>query len=298
MKRVLVFAISALVLFVAGWSWLAFYPATPVDLGGVASMDGEARHLRVPVADGDSLDAWYVAGPEPAVVILFHGFGRNHERMWRYGQFLRKAGYHVVLPEFRSARERKRLPTTLGVHEAADAEAIYGWVRSQPELRGHVVGVFGESLGGSVALLLAAEHPDIDAIIDDSGFATGDRAISDGFKSFFLPPWPCTPLARWLGTRVTGYDAGKTDAIAAATTLRDRPILFIRGGADRRVSLGQTRALWEAAGSDDSLWVIPGAGHCEGWKRNRAEYEQRVTTFLDEHLLLAWARRNAGRGIR
>jgi hypothetical protein len=171
-------------------------------------------------------------------------------------------------------------------------------VHAQPELRGHVIGVFGESLGGSVALRLAAEHSDIDAIVDDSGFANGERAIADGFKSFFLPPWPFTPLARWFGERVTGYDAGATDALAAAATLSDRPIFFIHGANDRRVSPAQTRALWAAAGSDDSLWVVPGAGHCEGWKRERAAYEQRVTTFLDEHLLLAWARRNVGRGIR
>jgi pimeloyl-ACP methyl ester carboxylesterase len=294
-KRILVLGVSALVLFLGGWTWLAMYPALPVDLGGAPNLDGEARHLRLAVADGDSVDAWYLPGSEPGVVLLFHGFGRTHHRMWRYAQFLRRAGYHLLAIDFRSAREPHRLPSTLGYYEAADAQAAYDWVRAQPSLRGYTLGVLGESLGGSLALRLAATHRDVDAVVDDSGFTTGEQAIADAFRSFYLPAWPCTPLARWLAVRMTGVDPGQANTLDAARALGDRPILFIHGEKDRRLPMARTRDLWRAAGGKDSLWIVPGAGHNEGWKRDPKGYEQRVTSFFDEYLLLAWAQRGTGR---
>src|SRR4026208_2387371 len=112
MKRALI-AIAVLEVIVVAGSWYALYPPLPADLGGVASLDSEAEHVRIPVGN-DSLDGWYLRGSEPAVLLLLHGHGRTHERMWRYGQFLRRAGYSLLLIDFRSARASHRLPTTLG----------------------------------------------------------------------------------------------------------------------------------------------------------------------------------------
>ena len=66
--RVLVLALSAAALFAAGSAWLAFYPPVPRDLDGAPDLDSKARHVRIPVAS-DSLDAWYLAGNEPAMVM-------------------------------------------------------------------------------------------------------------------------------------------------------------------------------------------------------------------------------------
>ncbi|HYM80716.1 MAG TPA: alpha/beta fold hydrolase [Candidatus Limnocylindria bacterium] len=294
MHRVLVPAISAAILLAAGWAWLAFFPALPVDLGGVESLDPKAEKVRIPVGSDDAVEGWYVRGSEPAAVLLLHGHGRNHQRMWRYGHFLSRAGYAVLAIDFRSAREHRRLPTTLGHHELSDAQAALDWLRARPDLDGHAIGVFGESLGGSVAIRLAAANPDVGAVVDDSGFSTGAEAIADFFRGVWLPAWPATPLARRLGIVVTGHDPGAHDVLAAAATLRERPLLFIHCMSDRRISPEQSRAVWRAAGEKDTLLLLPG-GHNEGWKKSQARYEAAVTTFLDEHLLLAWARANARR---
>jgi uncharacterized protein len=292
-KRFWLLLIPILVLLVAVWTWVALYPGIPTDLGGVESLDSEAVHVRIPVAR-DSLDGWYLQGTEPGIVLLLHGHGRNHERMWRYGQFLRKAGYTLLALDFRSARPSHRLPTTLGYYELADAQAALEWLRGRPELGGNVIGVLGESLGGAVALRLAAANRDVIAIVDDSGFATGKDAIDDTFRRFHLPTWP-TPLARAVAKTLTGHDPGDNDVLAAARALDGRPVLFVHGATDSYVSPEQTRALWRAAGERDSLWIIPSVGHNQGWVKDRTTYEGKVTSFFDQHLLLAWARANAAR---
>ncbi len=267
-----------------GAARLALFPPVPHDLGGAPDLDEVARKFRIPVAAGDAIDAWFVAGVRPVVALVLHGYGRNHSRAWRYGAFLARAGYGVLTIDFRSSRRRgsgRRLPTTLGHHELPDARAALAWLRTAPELQGHAIVAFGESLGGAVALLLAAESPDIAALVVDGAFATSRDAIGDSSERWArMPRVPTAALARGLGIAFTGRDPGATDVAAAATRLTDRPILFIHGVRDDRLSPRHVEQLWRAAGAKDPLWIVPAAGHNHAWQMYRAEYEHRVLAFL------------------
>lgn len=278
----LVFSISAIALFAAGSGWLAFYPPVPRDLGGAPDLDAVARAVRIPV-EGDSLDGWYLAGREPAIVIVFHGYGRDHTRAWRYAQFLNGAGYGVLTVDFRSSRARNRRPTTLGYHELADAEATLAWVGSRPATRGARVAVLGESLGASVGLVLAARHPEVAAVVADCPFATGRRAVEDAMERWAHMPRAFAALACWTGRAWTGCDPCSLNVLAAAESLGSRPLFFIHAARDDRFSAEQARDLWRAAGAKDELWLLD-TGHNEGWQFHREEYERRVLAFFDRVL--------------
>lgn len=269
-------------------AWLALFPWLPRDLGGAPNLDRRARRVKIPLEDGDALDGWLLPGSRRAVVLVLHGYGRDHHRAWRYGAFLNAAGYAVFTMDFRSSRafhSGRRKPTTLGHHELPDAVAALHWIASEPTLAGCAVGVLGESLGGSVALLAAATEPAVTALVVDGAFATGLHALEDSSERWArMPRQPTASIARSLGRALTGYDPGVVDAVEAAATLRARPILFIHGLEDNRLSEAQARLLWEAAGAKDPIWEIPGVGHNEGWLRCREDYEARVLTFLGRHL--------------
>jgi len=266
---------------------LALFPFVPRDLAGAPDLDGRARRFRITVAQGDVIDAWHLPGTRDATVIVLHGYARDHYRAWRYGDFLNRAGYGIVTFDFRSSRARatgRRLPTTLGHHELMDARAVLRWVESQPELADHALAVFGESLGGSVALMIAAESPRIAAVVVDCPFSSGLHALEDSSERWArVPRWPAAQLARAVGRMFTGHDPGIPDAIGAARRLTTRPLYFIHCIRDNRLAPRQTTCLWEAAGSKDPLWLVTDAGHNEAWRRHPAEYERRVTEFLDAH---------------
>lgn len=284
MRSILVLALSA-VLVLAGSTWAAFYPPVPTDLSGAVNLDAQSRRVRIPLADGDALDGWYLPPRNGAVILLLHGYGRNHTRTWRYGEFLTRAGYGVLAFDFRSSRTAGRLPTTLGHYEQEDARAALAWLRQQPEARDARLGVLGESLGGSVALMLSAESPDVRAVVVDCAFANGGEALADACQRWAHLPRPSAILVRAIGRAFTGYDPGALDVTTAATGLRDRPVFFIHSLKDNRLSPAHPQELWRAAGGKDPLWIIPDAGHTQGWVMHRRLYETRVRAFLDRQLL-------------
>lgn len=286
MRSVLVLLASALVIALAGSAWLVFYPPVPADLDGARDLDPHSVPVRMAVAAGDSLDGWYLAPRNGALIVLLHGYGRDHHRAWRYGGFLKDAGYGLLAFNFRSSRSRDRLPTTLGHHETEDARAALAWVRGRGDLAAARLGLLGESLGGSVALVAAAERPEVAAVVVDCAFATGAGALEDACARWArLPGRPMARLCRAAGRLVTGRDPGALDVVGATRGLRDRPVFFIHALEDDRLSETHPRALWRAAGAKDPLWLIPGIGHNEGWQRHRPLYESRVLAFYDRHLL-------------
>ena len=283
-RRPLFYSCTALAALLGASAWVGLYPMLPRDLGGVESLDARAERVRIAVAPRDSVDAWYLPGPRPASVLLLHGYARTHSRMWRYGSFLHRAGYGVLAFDARSARAVNRLPTTMGWNELPDAQAALDWLRArQPH---GAIGVLGESLGGSVALMLAARNPDVAAVVEDCAFASGRLALEETSERWaHLPRWPTAPVLRWLEWHATGFDPYAIDVVPAAQSLKRRPVLFIQGLEDNRFSALQVQSLWQAAGHKDPLWLIPDAGHNAGWIRHRALYERRVVAFFDRALL-------------
>jgi pimeloyl-ACP methyl ester carboxylesterase len=280
---VFVLAASALALFLGGSIWLALFPPVVVDLGGVPDLDAVATRVHIPVGD-DALNGWLLAGSRPGLVIVFHGYARDHRRAWRYAAFLHRAGYSVLAVDFRSSRESGRKPTTLGTYEMSDAEATLAWARHDPRTRDDAIGLLGESLGGSVALVLAARHPEVAAVVADCPFASGEWAMEDAAMiKLHLPKWPTALLGRGLGEALTGTDPWGLHVAAAAESLRGRPLFLIHAQGDDRFSTEQAEAIWRAAGSSGELWLASG-DHNQAWERHRAEYERRVLAFFDRSL--------------
>lgn len=275
--------VSGVAALAGASAWMALFPALPRDLAGAEDLDRQAQHVRIEVAPRDSVDGWYLPGRNGATLLMFHGYGRMHDRMWRYAQFLRPAGYGMLTIDFRSSRARDRKPTTLGAYELPDAEAALAWLERRAP--GERIGLFGESLGASVALMLAARHPEVIAIAADCPFASARLAIEESSERWLhVPRWPAAPMARWLGMAVSGHDPEALDVVPAAVALRERPLFFVACECDDRFSTAQSRSLWQAAGEKDTLWVVPDAGHNEAWLKHRERYQRSLLEFYALHL--------------
>ena len=116
--------------------------------------------------------------------------------------------------------------------------------------------VFGQSLGGSLAITALAASPrrdQVQALIVEGAF-TSYRALAREKLAGFWPTWPLqAPLGLTIDDRYRPIDViGK---------LAPLPLLIVQGEADRVVPPDHAVALYEAARPPKTLWLVPGAGH-------------------------------------
>ena len=185
--------------------------------------------------------------PAPAALLL-HGFSSSKERMSQsVGRALQRRGVASLALDLPFHGERDggrgeipyRNPLALvsawrdAVREALGAVE---WLEAQPEIHAARVGIVGYSLGGFLALMTAAESPNIRAI---ALAAAGD-----------LPD--ATPYAAIVRRAV--------DPLRAARKLAGRPLLLVNGRRDTTTRPAQVERLFAYAEEPKELRWYDG-GH-------------------------------------
>ncbi len=246
------------------------------------------EHAAIKSRSGMELKSW-LARPTSyhATVILCHGVWTNHKEMISRCQELLKLGYGVLLFDFSGHGESEGNTTTIGFREVLDLLGIIDYATAmRPEL-GRLA-VWGNSMGGSVAIMAAALDERVEAVIADSPFASLRENISGAFKRITrLPPFLFIGTVVWLGQRLVGSRIDQIRPIDLIATMKPRPLLVIQSGRDSIVHPDSTRALFEAATKNDNkhLWLIAEAGHVQGFHVAREEYMQRISEFLQKSLV-------------
>jgi pimeloyl-ACP methyl ester carboxylesterase len=231
-------------------------------------------------SDGISLRGWWSPGDSLKPVIIFaHGLNRSRLEMLERAAESNHRGYGVLLFDLRNHGESGRAYTTIGIHESRDVCAARKYVSEQAGSRPQIL--WGVSMGASSAILAAEQCPGVAAIVSDSSFLSFRETIAHHVGLFFrLPAFPIANLVVAITEWRAGFDADDGDVEAAVRKI-DVPILFIAGGADRRMPPALAERLMKASQNPDKeLLVIPGAGHGEAFTKDRQTYQDSVYGFL------------------
>jgi pimeloyl-ACP methyl ester carboxylesterase len=231
-------------------------------------------------SDGIPLRGWWSEGDPSAPVIIFvHGLNRSRIEMLERAADANRRGYGVLLFDLRNHGESGKAYTTIGILESRDVCAASAWVKQQAADRVQVL--WGVSMGASSAILAARQCPGFSAIISDSSFLSFRDTINHHLRLFFrLPSFPIANLIVGITAWRVGFDPDEGDVEAAVRTL-NIPILFIAGGADRRMppSLAERMAK-ESPNPSTELLIIPQATHGEAFRQDRDRYLNSVYQFL------------------
>ena len=214
----------------------------PADLGLTA------RSVRIPVASGLSLFAWYLpagtaAQPAPAVVLL-HGWGGNASTLLSAAQALHRAGYAVLLPESRNHGRSDRDGHSSLPRFAQDLDLALDWLLAQSGIDARRVSALGHSVGGAAVLLSASRRHDLHAAISVSAFAHPEQVMRRWLVARHVPYWPLGWLVNRYVERVIG--ARFRDIAPLHTLARAQcPVLLLHGRQDVMVPLDDARQLWQ-----------------------------------------------------
>jgi len=276
-----------------GWR----YEAINYDIATDDALDGFTDRMHCPeqglpagdeltASDGTRIAGWYipaiVGSPGTgATVVLAHGYGDNKSDMLEWAEILHR-DYNVVLFDFRNHGQSADVATTLGVRERQDLRAVLDWLEATKAPT--AVAVLGISMGGSVAVNVAAGDPRVDALVLDSTHATIANAVQARLERQDYPLSLPTAWAILMGGLLrTGEDVSSVDPVQAMERYGNRPVLLLFGGRDDRVGRdapADLKAAAEEGGADTRLQTCDDAGHAQLVETCPDEYRAWVLAFL------------------
>lgn len=270
MRRVLIWlvamplALYAIVCLVAwlGQDRLVWYPGPP-PTSTPAAIGARYDDLELAASDGATVHAWHVKADAPrGAVLVCHGNAGNVENRLPLARVFADLGYDVLLFDYRSYGKSRGALSEEGTYldgiAALDHLAARGY-------DAHRTVIYGESMGGAVAIELARRRPPAALVVEDTF-----RSLADVGAEVY--PW--LPV-RWI-SRI------RYDSIAKIGAIRT-PFLVIHSPDDKLVPFAHGRALFEAhAGPKEFLETV--GGHNGGGFLLRGEWIERVGDFLRRHV--------------
>ena len=237
--------------------------------------------------DGALLSGWFVpAQTREAIgtVLCCHGMSQNREQMLKWAESLWNSGFNVLLFDFRAVGESEGHKATGGFLEAHDVLGAVDYVASRYDCAHHRIGALGFSMGGSAAIMAAAEEPRICAVATYAAYATLNSAIAARCRFHF---GPLGPVVDW-GLKLAGrkhFHVQPDDIVPlhAVSSLSPRPLLLLHGDKDQIVPLYNAHQLYESAGEPKALNVIKDGDH-EPDHPSTSVAHPTVVQFFRDHL--------------
>ena len=261
-------------LMLAACESLLFYPESQL-AGDPGRLGLSYRELSIDTTDGLALHGWFLpAEPDRDTgcsILFLHGNAGNVSTHLPIVAWLPAAGYGVLIFDYRGYGRSQGTPSLSGLQR--DFDAALGALLSKGEIAPENVIVFGQSLGGAVAVTALAASPrrhEIKALVIE-GAPSDYRGIT---REKLAAVWLTWPL-QWPLAQIMTDDFRPAEAIVE---ISPTPVLVIHGQADRIVPPHHGEALFEAAGEPKALWQLEGGRHIAAL--NEEEHRRALVQFL------------------
>lgn len=223
----------------------------------------------------------------------------SHWSARSYCDALLEDGFNVLSFDFRGQGESDALPGYVPNHwptmyEVEDVRAAIDFISRRPDLQGLPLGLMGISRGSTLALIAAAEFPNVRAVCCEGAYST------DALMLYFILHWSRVYLPEWLRATIPLWHYKITTKTARWISrirrqrkyvvlerwlprLKDRPVLLVAGERDNYVHPDVARELIRCIHSSAAqVWTVPSAKHNRARAVAEAEYDRRLTAFFSQ----------------
>lgn len=215
----------------------------------------------------ETLHGWWIpaAQSDAPVMLYFHhnaiNIGANVSQALQFHEL----GYSIFLFDYRGfGQSEGGFPHEDQLYQ--DAQAVWHYLTQQRSISPGDIVIYGHSVGGAIAIDLAAKQPDAAALIVQSSF-TSMRDMTKRFGLYWLLP------VELLLTQ-------QFESLAKMESVQ-MPVLVLTGTSDVQIPVAMGERLHEAAPEAKRLVVIEGGGHDN---HLAPEHKQVVAQFIDQAL--------------
>jgi dienelactone hydrolase len=278
-RRALLVVAGALTLFELLGPLMLGYGTTHIARGVTPDADlGAAyEHVTLTTSDGLRLRGWYIPSRNGAAVIAYPGLKGPQ----RHARMLARHGYGVLLFDRRGEGRSEGDPNAFGWEFDRDISAAVAFLHGRADVEPGRIGGLGLSVGGEAMLQTAAQGDGLAAVVAEGA---GLRAVGEeldstkGLGKILTAPMYATKSA---AVAVFGNQAPPPRLLGLLPKIH-APVFLIyaRHGEVDPVNPQYFRALR----SPKQRWEVPRGGHTAAIRVLPAEYERRVTSFLDQAL--------------
>jgi uncharacterized protein len=232
-------------------------------------------------SDGLKLVGWYVPSKNGAAVIAFPGRKGPQEK----ARMLARHGYGVLLFDRRGEGKSEGEPNSWGWGGTKDVKAAVAYLQRRPDVEPGRIGGLGLSVGGEMMLDAASDTKALAAVVSEGA---GARMFTEEMDQD-LPPFEkaTNAVPAWIkqaSIAVFANQSPPTNLKELVPKISPRA-MFLIAAPNAPTGEDLNRGYYKAAGEPKALWEIPESKHVGGQEARPAEYERRVTRFLDAALL-------------
>lgn len=264
-------------LFLVGCGHLFYYPTSYmyVDLKKVQP---PPQQMEFKNADGKKLVAWYFKGnsPQPkAKILFFHGNAENISSHFLALHWILKHGYDYLIFDYPGYGGSEGEPSRKSTTDSGQM-ALEEIKKIHPDVP---LVIFGQSLGGNIALYTAAQNQGktpMCLVAVESTFRSykkvGQRILANHWWT-----WPLQWIP-WLTVGETYSAKNKIEAIAPT------PLIVMHGDADPIVDFQNGEDVFAAAKEPKEFWRVSRGSHIRAFSGPTGEeFQRKFLSALDTY---------------
>jgi uncharacterized protein len=234
------------------------------------------------------------------LLVFCHEYLSDRWSYLPYLDYLRDLGYDIFTFDFRNhgASESAAAYSPLQwatEYEVRDLKSALAYLRKRADHDPAGFGLFGVSRGGSTALVVTADEPDVWGVVTDGAFPTRGTMTayilrwaeiyvrSQRFLAL-MPRWVYSFLGRVSRRRSEHrLNCRFPDIETAVRKISPRPWLMVHGERDAYIGPEIAQALFAEAGDPKEYWLVKEAKHNRCRECQPEAYATRMADFFDRY---------------
>ncbi|MGI6701232.1 MAG: alpha/beta hydrolase [Christensenellales bacterium] len=228
---------------------------------------------------GQTLSARYFKSDSDKFVLLLHGLNSSSIGMLGYADLFIGRGYNVIVPNHIRSGISDGKWVTYGYYESRDALLWIDKIYSINPLA--TIGIMGESMGGSTALMTAANFDKAAFCIDYCGYSSMSSVIKDILRSRSKLLVAMLPAIRLFIKLLARFDINDVNPYKDAKNIKC-PVLVLHSKADKLVKYYHSEVIINNLNNYRHI-CFENSGHGLSLSVYREEFTKAMYEFLNEN---------------